>query len=357
MPSSGKKQRDLADLLTPMENKILKLNTGCRILTETGVCLEPVSGCHVISVPHLTLLDSGRVYAWPRLPRVIGAIYLREHLNKRKPKKAGWSPSADSTMPGSYIIERFQPKPVGIKDDYVKVTFACNFHDSTIFRPIAEPGKLNPDNPETRFKLGFISMLGTTTFVNSLLKYMKEYLPLDPTINRNARKYPEVHKGLQDYRKGGLKLFQQLSENLSEQLGRWNQAHLENDWNKAQTAVISAYSPIRIAGAGFLSLEGKGSNSMVTILPQPDLDQCRIFTTVLLDESLNISDQADTASRVLKDAQDLKDKIENGEPEDWLGTMAQNFPFFYVSRTDWTKKLDDGQKQAIEIKAAQKFEF
>ena len=348
MPNSGKRQVDLADL-TPIENKILKLNTECLIQTEKGICSAPVSGCHVISAPHLALLDSERVCAWPHLPRVVGAIFLGERLAKGNSRKGKQSP------PGSHLIEQFPPKLVGVKSAYAKVTFACNLHDSTIFRSIAEPGKLNPDDQETRFKLGFISVLGTTTFVNSLLKYMRSYLHLDPTVIRKIKEYPAIRKYLRDCQSHGIRPLQQLSENLSEQLARWNQAHLENDWNKAHTAVVSAHSPIHIAGTGFFPLEGKGSNSIVTILPQPDLGRCWIFSTALLDEPLSNRDQADTASRVLTDAQSLKHSIENGEPEEWIGAMARHWPFFFVSRTDWSEKLDERQKRAIEIKAAQKF--
>lgn len=357
MPGSGKKQGGLAGLLAPIENKILNLNTECLIPIENGVCPGPVAGCHVISASHLALLDSERVCAWPHLPRVVGAIFLGERLAKGNFRKGKQSPPGDYAPPGSHLIEQFPPKPVGIKSAYAKVTFACNPHDSTIFRSIAEPGKLNPDDQETRFKLGFISVLGTTTFVNSLLKYMRSYLHLDPTVIRNTKKDPAIRKYLRDCQSDGIRPLQQLSENLSEQLVRWNQTYLEKSWDKARTAVVSAHSPIHIAGTGSFSLEGESSNSIAIILPQPDLDRFWIFSTELLDEPLNIKGQADTASHLLKDAQGLKHIIENGEPEEWIGAMAQHWPFFFVSRTDWTKKLDARQKQAIEIKAAQKFAY
>lgn len=349
MPSSGNRQRGHADLLIPMENKILGINTECRILTENGVCLEPVSGCHVISASHLALLDSGQVCAWPHLPYVIGAIYLGERLGKQNPRRSS------TTKPGSNLIERFGPKRISIKSDYATVRFACNRHDSPVFDPITHPRKLNPDDPETGFKLGFISLLGATTFVNSFLEYMRDSFPLEPTVIRNARKDPGVRKILQDLQ-DGLKPLQQMSETLSEHLVRWNQAHLEKDWHKAQTAVVSANSPIHIAGAGFLPLDGKDSNSIATILPQPGLDRCRIFSTTLLEEPLNPRGQDEAASRTLREAQSLKHIIENGDPADWLGAMAKEWPFFYVSSADWNQKLDERQKQAIEIKAAQKFE-
>ena len=323
-------------------NQLQKSNQECLIPCLPGEDHNRMNNCHVIGKKFLERIANsrGEVYSWPISVRAMGNIAI-DLL-----KAGAWQ-----LNPPPFDIKKYPPVPLSKKNKDLKYTFACKCHDNKAFALADEPSGFDPHDAKTQFKLALRSTVAHTAFYQGHKRYAEQDFDNDLTIRQNLDKYPELRsiaEMAQDF--GATQAT--AGGQLEREIARWQTAYKESDMSRIVSFATTASPKLRLAGTSIQKRDGH--HIIISIIPDSQ-HSCAIIATALARHNLlpQITRRGCKAA-VRKEAEAIKDLIENPQPAHWLAQLATQWVFLYVSPKDYDE-LPEGDRTKIEESVAQKY--
>ena len=304
-------------------DQLLRSNKECLIPDKEAVGHDKMNNCHIVAVGFLDLISNkrGEVLCWPISTRSIGRIAQRAIVQGQY-----------ETDPLAIVVERYEPTPRSKNHKDCKFTYACRNHDDRVFKPTDSVARVNLEDKETLFKIGFRTVAAYTAWYRGHQKWSQEEFKKDSYIQDVIKDYPFLQPAFDRIGEWGTREIAAAGK-LEEEMKRWQNAYLQSAWHQAKSEISVVAPALRIAATGVPS--SWGYPVAMTILPQ-ESGECLLVATVLENDNpiawFTRRMQRVAAKRV---ATEWATRLEELKPNIWLPMLAQLCSFLYVSPDDY----------------------
>ena len=327
-------------------DQLLRSNQRCLVPLAKAEEHSAMRNCHIIAEGFLGAISNprGQVLCWPTSTRSIG------RLAQKAISEGKFQPS-----PMTIFIDDYPPVARSKNHKDCKFTFACGFHDDRVFKLADTVKEFDPDDPRTRFLLGFRTVAAYTAWYQGFKQWAEYDFKKDTMARRNLRKYPMLAPAYEAIAEFGEST-STAGGKLSNEMDRWQEAYSEAAWERAVTIKITVSPTLRVAAAGIVG--SFDHPATMTILPTEG-SQCDIIITCLERETpLRKITQAPRRRSTRRTAENWAERIKSENPRYWLPALSRQCEFLYVSPDDYnndrTMCCDDRREiaQAMSQKAS-----